>query len=77
MDLLNPSRPRTLDRHNGALSREQIFVLQLLHRDPSRVVHKPAYVEVESVLVDLGDPTVVTHEVVFIARDGCFYQSVL
>lgn len=47
MNLLDSSGARTLDGHDGALAREELFVFELSHCDASWVFDEAADVEVE------------------------------
>ena len=77
MDLLNPSGPRTLDRHNSTLPFEKGLVLQLLESDLFGAIDHSSDLKEVSLLVNVWNATMISDEVIFVCCDWSFDETVL
>ena len=77
MDLLNPTSPRALYRHDGRLPRKQLLILQILQSQSSGLVNHSIDVQVEFVLVNSRYATMVAYEMVLVPCKGSCDETIL
>ena len=77
MDLLNPTSPRALYRHDSRLPRKQLLILQILQSQSSGLVNHSINVQVEFVLVNSRYATVVAYEMVLVPCKSSCNETIL